>query len=880
MLHKFLWVLAFVPFCLKAQITITSETSFSKSVVGAEFGSLESTNSPDNGGLLTLFVVNNGTLPDSITEVKASKNGSYASPYLMWWPLQIEPGKMAAVQVKDIAAPLAENDTVLIEVFTSKGHSATQTFINKTPSIKIANLLPSQDMSDLYIYLRNDGNSPATVNEIKLNDNTYFSGSAVLQPISGGFTVAAGDILILKLLFNNPQRELSLLNLRVKSTTGGNNVQWTSTFQRLLKAEFPLGTWNSSLFDNDKEEGRKLLRQYALTSVFGPGNYGLMENAHDEYHFRTVREANFDSAGTFGATAGAQETAQRAEEPFIHYWSIDDEPDLNGKDVWQGIAKNYAYWMNDTNTPSYVNLAVMKKYQRWSFFTDVVSMDHYTDDGAPNVIPLSWITREGSPREAIEYTDYLKYNSEPKRMLTWSQLAAGTWNPQQPEDYIVNFQFWSHVSCGAKGIHFFVAQTNTKQNFPQQWEEGLRCTQQLNTCKNLFLYGESWKKVSVKSGNVVARANVGPDAITITVLNNSIDYTLVNIFDQDWSSSIVPVTYELEFTVPDWIPLEQFYEATTQGKQSANSIITQVSGRTYRIAGVINNNSQVFVIGKNDTQAPGAVTGLNVPDKVSPNQFTLSWKEPYDNFGVKGYYIKADNDIIDSVRFPIWEAKGKVNACAIGYWSVIPYDDAGNTGQPQVITIDWSGIGSGTPVIYANPADVTVNAGSFATFTIQDSAAAGVAYQWQVDTGSGTWLNLSESSDYQGVHTAQLKVYSTQYNTGHAYRCVVTAGCAGAQASSTAATLTVNGSVGVNDVTVQVQLYPNPVNNVLYLVHDGLTHGAQVCITDVLGRTVHRQAVEPGKNTVPLAGAVPGVYTVTISDAAHSYFYTQKIIKQ
>ncbi|MFM7371770.1 MAG: hypothetical protein ACKO2Z_29090, partial [Sphaerospermopsis kisseleviana] len=74
-------------------------------------------------------------------------------------------------------------------------------------------------------------------------------------------------------------------------------------------------------------------------------------------------------------------------------------------------------------------------------------------------------------------------------------------------------------------------------------------------------------------------------------------------------------------------------------------------------------------------------------DQSTPVNFTLSWNEPIDNFGVKGYYIKADNDIIDSVQAPIWESENKMNACLIGYWSVIPYDDAHNLGQPAVITI-------------------------------------------------------------------------------------------------------------------------------------------------------------------------------------------------
>ncbi|HLP18743.1 MAG TPA: T9SS type A sorting domain-containing protein, partial [Chitinophagales bacterium] len=492
--------------------------------------------------------------------------------------------------------------------------------------------------------------------------------------------------------------------------------------------------------------------------------------------------------------------------------------------------------------------------------------DHYSDDGPPNVIPFPWwYTSEGSVREAIEYTAQLKLNTEPKRLTSWCQLTANTWGvDHQAEDYIINFQFWSHVSNGAKGIHYFLATPESKSDYPVQWEEALYSTRQLSAVKNLCMYGECWQGVKVNSGNVIANGLVSENALMITVLNNSIDYTVNNVFNHDWIPTIQPVDFQLEVTVPDWIPLQQFYEVLSTGKINIGNIVN-TGGRTYQISGTINTKSQVFVIGSNDNVAPEQVTRINVPDKISPNNFTLSWSEPFDNFGVRGYYIKADNDIIDTVFAPIWESAGKVNACLVGYWSVIPFDDAGNTGQPGVLTVDWSGVGSGTPVLYQQPQSITVNAGNTAVFSIADSAATGVAYTWQADTGNGVWANLANGANYGGVFTSSLTVFGTQHNTGYKFRCSVTVGCGQLAMFSDSALLTVTGSVGINEnLKNDFRVFPNPANeSIIVSVSDVYPHTA-IIVCDVNGRPCLSADIKREKTVFDVSALGSGVYFVRL----------------
>jgi hypothetical protein len=886
MRYLFLLITLSASFITQAQLTITPETSYHQSSYGAEFGTLEGTTSPDLGGFITCFVKNNATAVDSIKKVSISKNGIYDSTFMtMHWPLALNPngvaGDIAAVLLKGMNSPFKDNDTVLIEIENSTGAICSTSFINKHYPVRIANIMPSLDKKSLYLYFRNDGLTNYTVNEILLNDDLFLATSPNLVSISGGFVIPPNQILILKLNYSTAFSELTPLHLRVKFSAPSIPSFYVSTFQRFLSSTFSIGTWNSPLYDDVNKYGRKLIRQLAITSVLGPGDYSKMQTAYNQYHFKTVHEPDFYNSGVFDVNKGGQFVAQKANDEFIHYWNVGDEPDLNNKPAQEEMEQNWAYWKNDPNTPSYINLAVQKKFQQYGFFPDVVSMDHYTDDGAPNVIPLSWITREGSVREAIEYTDQLKFNTEPKRMYSWSQLAGSVWGSLQAEDYIVNFQFWSHVSSGAKGIHYFVAQPGTKANYPQQWNEAIHSTKQLNTIKNLCLFGESWNGVKVNSGAVVARALISEDAMVVVLKNNSIDYTLTNIFAHDWASSISPVAFDIEFTIPTWVSLDQFYEATSEGKKGITGL-TPISGRTYRIVGNIYGKSLTFVMGKNDNQAPATPTGLNFADVISPNKFTLSWSEPQDNFGVKGYYIKADNIIVDTVRFPIWDTENAPNACSIGYWSVAAFDDAGNVSQFITITSpDLSSIGGGSPVIYVQPQSVYANAGDYVNFSIQDSSASGVAYQWQVDTGNGIWTNLVNSTKYAGVNSNSLTVYATQFNHQYDFRCSLTVGCNQATFNSSAAKLLVDGTVGFeNNEVLNWQIYPNPANDYLVIhINDLKSAKYHITLTDLTGRKVLALSCNQSHTKIDVSDLAEGMYVVEVSDN-HQFVSAKKVVIQ
>lgn len=92
--------------------------------------------------------------------------------------------------------------------------------------------------------------------------------------------------------------------------------------------------------------------------------------------------------------------------------------------------------------------------------------------------------------------------------------------------------------------------------------------------------------------------------------------------------------------------------------------------------------------------------------------------------------------------------------------------------------------------ISSSPADRVACQGNATAFFVNSTGGGPLAYQWQVDEGSG-FSDLSDSTPYSGANTPNLILSSvTSDMSGFAYRCVVNGSCGG-PVTSLPATLTV-----------------------------------------------------------------------------------------
>jgi hypothetical protein len=851
---------------LAQNIEITSQTTFHDATWGA-YGALEDVSVTDNGGILYVFVKNNSTQPDSVIDFKITQGIINASldGWRVWPPEMSAAGSgnnISTITAKSIQSPVAENNQITIEVWTKNGGYATQNFFCATPKIRLANVMPSQDMQTLYVYLRNDDlNNSLTVNELMINEKTFTAGSSTeLSVVGGNYQVQPGKILILKLYASSPFNQCEPLAIRVKTTRSDNNVFYVGAGIRVVESEFFFGTWHSSGLDPNKLNTRIKNRRLRYTNIHGIGNFNNMDTAYQQFFIKNIREPNFGNP--FNANNGIPEVQQQSNKPYIRFWTLDDEPDLNGKPINEQMEKNRVYWENDTNTPSYVNLAVQKKYSRYGWLPDVVSMDHYAAPDAPNIIPLTWtpiIGRKGEMKEALEYTEYLKFNTEPRRMYSWCQFQANTWGSdpkEQPRDYALNYQFWAHIAGGAKGIDFFVLQDKDENDIPEQYNEGLKVTRQASAIRNLILYGEYSNRVfftSTPSQKISTRALVSEDAVVLIVMNDNFTFTPSGVL---WDTAIDSVYYAIAFDMPQWLGVVYDgdivpYRLLPDGSKVYDFQTEILSNNRIRITpnNVIYKESHVYVIGINDTIAPNAPTGLNIPKFVDDFNYTLSWKEPHDNFGTLGYIVKFNGATVDTIYAPVFSVENdSAFNCPTGLWEIFPFDNTWNIGaaastdvNPQNPTI------GGVAQIISQPQPYHGRWQDSLSFEIVATAEA-VDYEWQASLDQINWVPFAQLANqtevYSGVNSPLLIIHyaDDRPNFQRYVRCIAKGFCLPHDTSVSVSYFLAPESVHEKN-QLQAKIFPNPNDGKFELEIYNVDSGIELTIADVMGKEIRREII-------------------------------------
>lgn len=876
-------------------IEIISQTTFHSATWGAEYGALENV-TQDNGGVLYVFVKNNSNQPDSVIDFRVSQNNNTAS--LDGW--RVWPYEMAAtggnnvstITAKSIVAPLAENNAVTIEVWTANGGYATQNYFVQTPKLRLANIIPSQDMQTLYVYVRNDDVNSFNLTKLSINENEYTVGSAQLSIVGGNAEIKSGKIAILKLRKGSAWNQCDPLAIRLSANRAVDNAEVNvGAGVRVVESEFFYGTWFSSGLNPDRLDSRIKNRRLRLNNWHGVGNYDFMDTAYTQFSIKNIREPNFGNP--FDANVAVPIVQQQSNAPYIRYWSLDDEPDLSNKPIFEQMEKNRVYWENDLNTPSYVNLAVQKKYNRYGWLPDVVSMDHYAAPDAPNIIPLTWtpvIGRLGEMKEALEYTEYLKFNTEPRRMNSWCQFEANTWGSdprEQPRDYALNYQFWAHLAGGAKGIDFFVVQGKDETQIPEQYNKALKITTQASAIRGLISYNEYTDKVTVAAtpaNKVTARALVGEDAVVLIALNDNFTFTPSGIF---FETAIDSVSYSIEFEMPEWLQMAYDavdvlpYQLMPDGSKNYSDFYTEIlDDNKIRITpnNAIYKESHVFVIGRADFVAPAAVTGLNIPKQDDDFNYVLSWSEPFDNFGTLGYILKYNGVTVDTVYHPVYTVTNGSNFnCNKGKWQVYAFDNSWNIGAPAELTVTTQNPVAGDIVdilsIYNNE---TFIEGSNATYTVEATNA--IDYEWQLSSDGSNWFAV-----LFGANADSLNFYNMPLTYNNYYIRVIARSWCNSDTSNIAQIFVEPNSVKEAQNNFLVTIMPNPSNGIFNISAENVSGNfLNVVVTDVFGKTVKDQRILNAMGnsfnaTINLKDQSNGIYFLQISNGTGQY--SKRLVK-
>ena len=91
--------------------------------------------------------------------------------------------------------------------------------------------------------------------------------------------------------------------------------------------------------------------------------------------------------------------------------------------------------------------------------------------------------------------------------------------------------------------------------------------------------------------------------------------------------------------------------------------------------------------------------------------------------------------------------------------------------------------------------------------------------------------------------------------------------------------INITSGAGINDNPLaQVQVYPNPANEVLFVDLKDLENVSSIAILDINGKQIQElNKIQDGINSFQIAGLNAGVYQVRI--VQNGYQYTQRVIK-
>jgi uncharacterized protein YbcV (DUF1398 family) len=179
----------------------------------------------------------------------------------------------------------------------------------------------------------------------------------------------------------------------------------------------------------------------------------------------------------------------------------------------------------------------------------------------------------------------------------------------------------------------------------------------------------------------------------------------------------------------------------------------------------------------------------------------------------------------------------------------------GVTSAAAVVNVNES------PEVTAHPTSQTICETGSTSFTINTGVTSGAVIQWQVSTDGITYTNLVNNAIYSGVATTTLTLTSVPLShNGYLYRARVTGSCAGAEAFSNVAILTVQQSpvITVDPVGTTV-CEGNTINLSVTATGSGLTYEWFRGVTSL--------GAPSASNTLTIANATSaeaGSYTVVV----------------
>jgi hypothetical protein len=455
------------------------------------------------------------------------------------------------------------------------------------------------------------------------------------------------------------------------------------------------------------------------------------------------------------------------------------------------------------------------------------------------------------------------------------QFAPGPWSYAE-DDFALNIQFWMHIFGGAKSIKYFVAQSHTRTDYPNLWQEAQRLLKQFSPVEHLIGFSEPSGLVKSNTIKCVARALVSDQFMLVGAMNNTVTYTwngdLANI---KYNPNIQSTAYQLDITVPEWILSPAAWMILPDGRRK-NINLQSLGSNKYRIVSPENlyKQSHVFLIGPADSELPVSPSKLQAVDVVDNKNYTLSWNFGSDNMGVAGYVLSVNNQLVDTVYGQVYEVDSLQLNCQTANWELRSFDLFRN--------------GSANRTILSLPYDASIQSVRIDSISANNIYSIGdtvfllaivsgnaVVQKWESSSDSLNWSAVTADGNTLYILNDSIAFRSTIPGTKY-FRKMIRDGCGNTIYSGTIKVETSPLTGNDPDFNLAALVYPNPARN-KFVVQ--LTNLEKVTRLEVFNEQNQKMVSikDPDNSTsVDLSSYAAGIYYVVVS--AKDKQYTTKLL--
>ncbi|MCX7696777.1 MAG: immunoglobulin domain-containing protein [Bacteroidales bacterium] len=204
-----------------------------------------------------------------------------------------------------------------------------------------------------------------------------------------------------------------------------------------------------------------------------------------------------------------------------------------------------------------------------------------------------------------------------------------------------------------------------------------------------------------------------------------------------------------------------------------------------------------------------------------------------------------------------------VTTADAGTYSCVVSNSCGSTNSSNATLTVYP-----STIITSHPANLSINEGSNATFTVVASGT-NLTYQWQKDG-----VNLSNNSHISGANSSTLQIFNvTPADQGY-YRCIVNGTCG--NATSNSALLLVDPLSIAENSSLPFVIFPNPSNGIFFIHFPNNPVSGYLSIYDPQGKLVLWEHLnEINEKRISLAHLSEGTYLLKL--IINNQEYTQTV---